>query len=576
MATKNLAIPDELYLRIARVLDPHALLQFALTHKRALRCSQHLLRRHQTWDVQYRIIHDRSPLFVPKLLAEGLLDPRAGLWHVRRFESWGTRLSWGDWDTFDVNSRDYGLGMEGGPVERDDNTHLNAGYYSNKITEAMEEVMQTQLFLSETETEKWMDCVRAGSDEVLKGLMMALAPNLHTVLFIAHSLEGHPLGFLGEAITKIAESSSTPTWPPGFESLTSISVASYTDLQHPHDNFYCRFSEIAPLFRLPHLKDLVLNVVGYPDSDEWELPTMISSIERLKLNCCEISQETLEKLVNTCRGLKCLEVDQFLCTERLEDFISTSRVRDTLERINGVAVDMWFKGRHSHSRAPSFPRQRDDLDENDTQRAVSFRDDCLVKTDDGAGHDDAVELENYVPLQYPLRRNSEVPTLWFQLRDLRDLDLPLTIEKLVFEMTFNRQNVREYFVQPSPRHQPVLARLLLQKIAELVEDPRYSSLKQICLFDVVGVPVHIDEWNDDDTAFVWDEDAYRRIVARGVDLHRPSRDGALTREAEQTERRLHREKHADPNVEVLHDFHMTDPRIGHPLHAGKVFPIFGS
>ena len=185
MASPILALPDELYLRIAGLLDPRALLQLALIHHRALRCSQDLLRFHRTWDVKYRIIHDRRPLFVPKLLTEGLLDPRAGLWHLRRFETWGTRLNWGDWDTLDVNSHDYGLGTAGGPVERDDNTHLKASYYSNEILEAMEEVMQTQLFLSETETEKWMDGVRVGSDEVLKGLMMALAPNLHTVIFIA-------------------------------------------------------------------------------------------------------------------------------------------------------------------------------------------------------------------------------------------------------------------------------------------------------------------------------------------------------------------------------------------------------
>lgn len=84
-----------------------------------------------------------------------------------------------------MNSHDWTLGRDGGPVERDDNTHLDAGYYSNKTMKAMEEVMQTQLCLSATETETWMDCVRAGSDEVLKGLMIALAPNLHTAIFVA-------------------------------------------------------------------------------------------------------------------------------------------------------------------------------------------------------------------------------------------------------------------------------------------------------------------------------------------------------------------------------------------------------
>lgn len=399
------------------------------------------------------------------------------------------------------------------------------------------------------------------------------------MISVRHTLDRyHPLKFLGQAISKIAESSPTPAWPPGFESLTSISVASYTDLQHPHDNFYCPFSAIAFLFRLPNLKDLVLNVVGYVDSEEWELPAHSSSIERLVLSCCEISQDTLKRLVNACRGLKCLEVDRFMCIESLDNFISSGHLKNTLERINGLPVDMWFEGRKGHSGPAGYSpvRLRDDRYENETRRSISLIDNCLVRIDNGAGRDDAFELENYIPFNYPLRRNTEEPTLWFQLRDLRELDLPPSIEKLFFKMTRSRQIVGDYYVEPSPQRQPVVARSLLQKIADLVEDPRYSSLQQICLFDVVGVPVHIDEWNDVDTAFTWDEDAYQRIVARGVDLHRPSRDGALTREEEQAERRIHSEKHADPNVEILKDIHMTDPRIGHPFHAGKVFPIFSS
>jgi hypothetical protein len=186
MMSSRLPIPDELYLRIANFLDPRSLLLFALTHKRAFHCVQNSLKDHQAWDVEYRAIHDRSPLLIPTLLTQILEDPQADpLWHLLRFESWGTRLNWGDWDTFGVNANDYEVGEDGGLVESDDHTHLDATYYSDDIVAVMEEVMKTSLMLDEAKTEKWVDFIRAGSDHVLKALLMALAPRLETVVFIA-------------------------------------------------------------------------------------------------------------------------------------------------------------------------------------------------------------------------------------------------------------------------------------------------------------------------------------------------------------------------------------------------------
>jgi hypothetical protein len=126
----------------------------------------------------------------------------------------------------------------------------------------------------------------------------------------------------------------------------------------------------------------------------------------------------------------------------------------------------------------------------------------------------------------------------------------------------------------SLRHQPRVAQLLLERITDFVEDPRYVRFRRICLFALVDIPVQIDEWNEDDTAFAWNEDAYRRIVAKGVDLYRPSKDGAFTREEKQSEKRAYNRKQGDPNIKRLFDIHMTDPRIGHPRHAGKIFPSF--
>lgn len=68
----------------------------------------------------------------------------------------------------------------------DDNTHLDSGYYSPKTLEAVEMVMRTSLSMSSELTNKFMSRLRNGSDEIIKGLLLALAPNLHTAIFMGY------------------------------------------------------------------------------------------------------------------------------------------------------------------------------------------------------------------------------------------------------------------------------------------------------------------------------------------------------------------------------------------------------
>ncbi|KUJ08647.1 uncharacterized protein LY89DRAFT_741500 [Mollisia scopiformis] len=554
------SLSDELFLRIISFLAPESLFSFATTHQRALNCSQRLLTQHQEWHLQFRIIHDRVPLSTPALLQRGMLDSQAEMWHLQRFESWGTRLEWSHWDTFDVNKYDHDLGGDGGLVETDDHTDLSEEYYNGGFGDRMEEVMKEQLYFDESEASKWMERIHAGSDEALKGLMIALAPSISTVIFVAHMppLEKYPLKFLSKAISKVAASSPTPIWPPGFQSLTNISIASYTSLQHPHNNFYCPVSAIVPFFHLPALKALSLQVVGYPDDEEeWELPIGCSSIETLKLDCCEMSQETIEQLVLACRTLRWIE---FLVPRSLKNLLLHSSAKDSLERINGQSFKQWL----------ADDRYEFGYSSGD-ERKFYFREDVMLRIDDGAERDDAFELENFMKFVYPPTLDEEQPTLWFVLQDLKNV-VPSGVEKVRFALRSNRNPLGTEAVNISLRHQPHISNLLQRKILELVEDPEYEMLKEVCLFDLVGVPTQIDEWNDDDSSFTWDENVYQQIVARGVDLHRPSQDGALTRELEQEEIRAHQCKHQPLGVDQKYFAHMTDPRIGLPRHAGRVFP----
>lgn len=284
--------------------------------------------------------------------------------------------------------------------------------------------------------------------------------------------------FLGKAISQVAASSPTPAWPPGFQSLTSISIASYTSLQHPHDNFYCPVSAIVSFFRLPTLKELSLQVVGYRDDDEeWELPAASSSIEKLKLDCCEMSQEVIEKLVMACRALKWIELDRFVWTPSLERFVAHCPAKDSLERINGRPVKLWL-ARNSEERGHS-PVSRS---ESATERELYFREDVMLGINDGARREDAFVLENFIRCLYPHTRDEEQPNVWFVLRDLKNVVSP-SAEKIKFGLRHNHTPLDIENVKVSLRHQPHIASLLLQKIMELVEDPKYEKLTEVCLFD---------------------------------------------------------------------------------------------
>ena len=209
-------------------------------------------------------------------------------------------------------------------IPKRDFTHLDASYYSDHDIRAIESVMRNQLYFEESLVDEWMNCIREGYDEPLKGILMALAPRLREGIFVAYPkasgyhLSRHPILFLFQAITSIV-TSSNPSWPPGFLALGKISVCSPTDLRHPHDMYYAPAKRVAPLFRLPNLRILMLCLLGYLDNGDQKanLEPASSSIEVLRFHCCSVSDESLLTMMRAARSLKIFQT-QF-CDDSLMD-----------------------------------------------------------------------------------------------------------------------------------------------------------------------------------------------------------------------------------------------------------------
>lgn len=136
----------------------------------------------------------------------------------------------------------------------------------------------------------------------------------------------HPLTILSLSINHLI-APTTPAkipWPPGLASLTTISVSKfldgdYEDFRHPHDAYYCPFSAIKPLFRLPSIKTLHISVAGYIEDEEGDddkttptcdLPPGCSSVENLTFYACDLDYDQLKTLIFSACNLKTLTIDK--------------------------------------------------------------------------------------------------------------------------------------------------------------------------------------------------------------------------------------------------------------------------
>ena len=180
-----LALPEELIATIAEHVAVGSLLNFALTCSETHRHIKHRLAKNKTYHAEYKLQHDRHPLQVAKLLRLALNDPEV-IWHLRAFESWGSRPGFDKWKSYHLQhditdeERERVLGPE------EDFSAQDSGYYTPEEMEQYRMIMLDVLHMAPNTVELWCQRIRQGWDEPIKGMLFALAPRLDRLNFIAY------------------------------------------------------------------------------------------------------------------------------------------------------------------------------------------------------------------------------------------------------------------------------------------------------------------------------------------------------------------------------------------------------
>ena len=183
--------------------------------------------------------------------------------------------------------------------------------YTQEELEHYRSLLSELLRLNEADTPYWLSRLATGSDEPLKAILLALSPNLSRLVFLQYSLDGpgatDPIGLLSLAIRQMHKSVLNGIDWPSFTSLHTVVVGAYTDLRHQQDCCTTQPKDVAPLFLLPALHKLRLNLAGYNDETppyEFEFGTGVSTCTDLVLYCCAIAEETAVSFVLACKSLK--------------------------------------------------------------------------------------------------------------------------------------------------------------------------------------------------------------------------------------------------------------------------------
>ncbi|KAF2433075.1 hypothetical protein EJ08DRAFT_694741 [Tothia fuscella] len=484
-----LSLPNELIITISSYVSPDDIVNLSVACKQLHACTIDTLKLHREYHEKYRVCHDRQPLNIPTLLRTVLSDPLVA-WHVRALESWGVRPEWKDWRSWSLSHGYHNVNShrddeptdeeyKNWPEPYEDHSGLDETFFSSDELVQYEKTMRDQYCLQDVEVEEWMKRMKAGNDEPLRTMLISCAPWIQKAMFVAYPSwdgivlqEKHPLTFMCLAIHRIAETPN-PVWPLGFQSLTYVAPNNISAvMRHPHEAYYANPFEIVPLFQLPNIKTLSFTLLGYNGNDEediYDIEPRSSSVQHLHFHVVDLPWETLRKMINASKTLK-----TFTGTRKKElvGFLAEN-YGDSLE---------WLFECDNAFELQRFPA----LKRIDSLRLPYFFEDkdCVSK------------MTNFFTE-----------------------NLPPTIEYITF--TTAHISPGEIYSFRTRKAALTGQRDLLLAIVNLINNPRFGALKEICLFNACGsLPSSAPE-DEDIPMYQWDEELVSELTAKGVKLHLP-------------------------------------------------------
>lgn len=185
-------LSPELVAQILDLSDWPAYLQMALSCRYLAHCSQRIMARHRRAHALYKATSDISPETLPTLCRALLKNP-VDVSHVFALEFWGQRVSWDEWKPYGVqfpgHVREEGSGGLEAQGEGDGRFLLK-----KYELDALERIMHDEIRLCVEDCKIWREKIERGDDGALKGMLIALCPNLQAVRFVKYAEPGSETG----------------------------------------------------------------------------------------------------------------------------------------------------------------------------------------------------------------------------------------------------------------------------------------------------------------------------------------------------------------------------------------------
>lgn len=180
-------LSPELIIHILSFSDWPSHLHLALSCRYLVQCSQRTMAHHARCHARYKATSDIQPTTLPALGRALLRDPIA-VSHVLALEFWGQRDGWEEWVPYALQSVEAG---EKGGMEAQGGTEVEGEgkefRFERYELDAFERIMRDEVRFGAEEVERWRERMERGDDGALKGMMVALCPNLQAVRFVKYA-----------------------------------------------------------------------------------------------------------------------------------------------------------------------------------------------------------------------------------------------------------------------------------------------------------------------------------------------------------------------------------------------------
>lgn len=160
------------------------------------------------------------------------------------------------------------------------------------------------LHLQAAEATAWLRAIQDGMDEPLKILIMALSPNLHTLVFVQDaSPTWSPLYYLSPFLLEYARHRPWQSHP--FASLKNVHLQHLTDERHRRDHWCLNTQDCMAFLTLPKIEKLWMHCPGILDAEpeEWEFDQGSSAIKELNFDCSDLPEGSVMNMIRAAKGL---------------------------------------------------------------------------------------------------------------------------------------------------------------------------------------------------------------------------------------------------------------------------------